>query len=225
MNKIFKILNIILISLILIGDILYICAEQNLLKINDLATKSITSILFVTLGIINCIFSFKKDNKIFFILMLTGLFFAMLGDILLEIEFIVGALLFAIGHVFYYSAYTSLQKFNPRDILIGITIFIPSLIILLLVPLFDFGSSLMQIVCIIYALIISLMVGKSISNLTFKKSTLNILLVIGSCLFFFSDFMLLFNVFASISRLFGILCLATYYPAEIILAYSLSKND
>ena len=156
--------------------------------------------------------------------MLIGLFFAMLGDILLEIEFIIGAALFAIGHIFYFIAYNTLQTFKTKDFLIASCIFVPSILIILLVPIFDFGGTLMQIVCIIYALIISLMVGKAISNVLENKSILNILITIGSCLFFLSDFMLLFNVFADIHIIFGILCLATYYPAEIFLAYSISKS-
>jgi len=220
MNKPFKFLNIILIALILIGDLFYI-------TIGGLIIKSITSLLFVALGVVNFIYAKKSQtpNNKFCTLMLLGLIFAMLGDILLEIEFIVGAALFAIGHVFYFGAYTSLKKFQIKDLLFAAVIFIPSLLILLFVPVFNFGGTLMQIVCIIYALIISLMVGKSISNLTQEKSLLNILLTVGSCLFFISDFMLVFNVFANISVIFGILCLSTYYPAEAILAYSISKSN
>lgn len=218
MNKMFKIFNTALIIAILTGDILYI-------TIGGLLTKSITSILFVCLGIVNFLYIIKKtSNKRFAIMMLIGLFFAMLGDILLEIEFIIGAALFAIGHIFYFMAYNTLQKFKVRDLLISTCIFVPSILIILFVPIFNFGGTLMQIVCIIYASIISLMVGKAISNLVEYKSILNILIVIGSCLFFISDFMLLFNVFADVHIIFEILCLATYYPAEIFLAYSISKS-
>ena len=54
-----------------------------------------------------------------------------------------------------------------------------------------------------------------------EKSTLNLIILIGSVLFFLSDFMLLFNVFSSVSAVFGILCLALYYPAEFLLAHSI----
>lgn len=79
----------------------------------------------------------------------------------------------------------------------------------------------MEIVCIAYALIISLMVGKAISNYVQTKTKLSLVILVGSCLFYFSDFMLVFNVFADISEIFGVLCLSTYYPAEILLAYSI----
>ena len=220
MNKAFKFFNILLIAAILIGDILYITLDGLLLK-------SITSLLFVALGLINFVYMFKKENsnKKFNILMLIGLTFAMLGDILLEIEFIIGAALFAIAHIFYFAAYNALQKFKSKNLIYSLTIFIPALLIILFVPLFDFGGTLMQVVCIIYALIISIMVGKAISNLISYKSFLNIMLVVGSALFFFSDFMLLFNVFADVPKIFGILCLATYYPAEVMLAMSILKSN
>jgi len=219
MKYLHKIFNISLISLILIGDLIYIISDS-------LIAKSITSILFVTLGIVNICYALKRNNpnKKFIWLMLCGLTFAMLGDIFLEIMFIAGAALFAIGHIFYFIAYSTLQKINLNDLFLSLCIFIPSLAIILFVPLFDFGGLLMQCVCIIYALIISCMVGKSISNLSQNKNRLNIIIAIGSCLFFISDFMLLFNVFANLHIIFGILCLSTYYPAEILLAYSINHS-
>ena len=82
----------------------------------------------------------------------------------------------------------------------------------------------MQILCCIYAFVISIMVGKAIANFIKEKSQLNLIILLGSILFFFSDFMLLFNVFADVGRIFSVLCLATYYPAEFLLAYSILKN-
>ena len=83
----------------------------------------------------------------------------------------------------------------------------------------------MQVVCCVYALIISLMVGKAIANFIKEKSKLNLIILIGSSLFFFSDFMLLFSVFSNLGLVFLALCLITYYPAEFILAYSILKQD
>ena len=77
-------------------------------------------------------------------------------------------------------------------------------------------------VIILYALIISCMMGKTISNLIREKSKKNLLLVIGSVLFTLSDLVLLFRLFAGAPRIFSILCVALYYPAEFFLAYSIS---
>ncbi len=222
MKRKFLIANALLICLILVGDIFYI------LK-GGLLIKSLTSAGFVLLGLLNFVFVIltKENDFKFSCLMFSGLFFAMLGDIILEIEFIIGAVLFAIGHLLFFVSYSTLIKFKWKDLIYGAIIFVPSVLFITLAPIFDFEGMLMEIVCVIYAIIISCMVGKSISNLIYERSLKSIVIVIGSILFFFSDLMLLLNVFGDIGRIAGILCLATYYPAECVLAYSIieSKRD
>ena len=179
MKKIFNILNAILIVLVLVGDICYT-------TLGGLWLKGLTSLGFVLIGITNLIYAFKTEGteRKFCIIMLIGLVFAMLGDIVLNLFFIGGAILFAIGHIFYFIAYCVLQSFKLKDLIFGLIIFVPSALIILLLPIFDFGGILMQMVCLIYALIISFMVGKSVSNLINKRNLVNIILVIGSILFF-----------------------------------------
>ena len=222
MKKTWNILNIILIFAVCVGDIFYMIYNDSLL------IKSLTSAGFVILGIINLIFALKNNSykKRFAIIMLIGLTVAMLGDIVLELHFILGAGLFAIGHVFYFIAYCNLIPFKWKDLIYGAIIFIPATLFIIFAPFFDFGGIIMELVCIIYAVIISCMVGKSISNYIQDKCLLHLIILIGSVLFMFSDFMLLLNVFADLPRVIGILCLASYYPAECILAYSLllTKN-
>jgi len=206
--------------------ILLICADIAYILVGTLLIKSIASLIFVTIGFVNLIYllKVKKQKSFFTYLLFIGLCFACLGDVFLEIEFIVGAILFAVGHVFYFISYCNLQKFKWKDLIYSAAIFIPSLIIILFVPLFDFGGAVMQVLCCVYAFVISIMVGKSISNYVRVKTKLNLIILIGSVLFFFSDFMLLFNVFSDLSRVFGVLCLATYYPAENLLAYSILRH-
>ena len=219
-NKIILPLNVALILSIILGDICY-------MTVGGLLVKAITSICFVILGLVNLTYVIlqKQNNLKFPIIMAIGLFFAMLGDIMLNIEFIVGALLFAVGHVWYFIAYNFLQKFKPSDLIYGMAIFVPAIIFILCMPIFDFGSMLMKIIVMFYALIISFMVGKSIANLVATPTRQNILITIGSILFFFSDLMLLMNVFGNLSPVFDVLCLATYYPAECILATAIAKQS
>lgn len=221
MKKTFNLFNIILIALILIGDIFYIIFNDSLL------IKSLTSAGFVILGIINLIYAIKtgSEKRKFAITMLIGLVFAMLGDIVLELHFILGAALFAIGHIFYFIAYCFLIPFKAKDLIYGAMIFIPVCLFILLAPILNFGGIIMEIVCIVYALIISSMLGKAISNYIQNHCLLHLILLIGSILFTISDFMLLLNVFADLPRIFGILCLATYYPAECALAYAILLTD
>ena len=218
MSKI-NLFNIILAVLLVVADIVFIC-------VGTLLTKTIASLMFVTIGFVNLIYLLKveKQKSLSAYLLFIGLCFACLGDIFLEIEFITGAILFAIGHVFYFISYCKLSKFQWKDLIYSALIFVPSLLIILLVPIFDFGGITLQILCCFYALVISIMVGKAIANYLRVKNKLNLIILIGSVLFFFSDFMLLFNVFSDLSGVFGVLCLVTYYPAENLLAYSVLKH-
>lgn len=209
-------INIAMIILIMIGDGLYIAS-------NLLLCKSITSALFVVLGIINLIYAFTNGecNKKFSIIILVGLFFAMLGDILLEINFMIGAIFFAIGHIFFFVSYMFIMPFKRSDLFYGLAIILPAILLITLAPLFDFGSTVMELLCVVYAIVISFMLGKAMANLVNKKTNTNIVVFLGSFLFFFSDLMLLFNVFGSGAKVFSYLCLLTYYPAEILLAISI----
>jgi len=219
MKKTINILNICLILAILAGDVCYII-------FGGLWLKSITSAGFVLLGAVNLIYALKNknNNKPFLFVMLFGLIFGMAGDIVLNLHFMAGAIVFAVGHVFYIVAYSLLNKIHWKDLIPSALIFIPSVLVITLLPIFDFGGVVMELVCVFYALIISCMVGKAVANLIKERSLFNLIIMIGSCLFFFSDLMLLLDVFAGLGSVVGILCLATYYPAQILLAFSLSMK-
>ena len=164
-NTIFIGISIALCILVIIGDVFYIIY-------GGLWLKSITSAGFVLLGIL-CLVQIilnKEKNRKFPIIMVVGLCFAMLGDIILNIHFISGAALFAIGHIFYFISYCFIINFKWIDLIYGAIIFIASCLFITLAPIFDFDGVLMEVVCVIYALIISLMVGKSISNIIRKKN-------------------------------------------------------
>ncbi len=219
-NKTLLILNVVFFVAILVFDILLLCFREPYIY------KTIPSVLFVLCGVLNFIYVFKLEqrNKVFKYLMLIGLIFACLGDIVLIDYFVIGAILFAIGHIFFFISYSILQKIKLRDILIALGIFVVSLIVILVPQIFDFGEMLP--VVIVYAFIISLMLGKAISNVIEKEYRFeNIWIMIGSILFFLSDLMLLFNVFTDISIVFDIICLILYYPAEFILASSIYYSN
>ncbi len=213
-------LNILLAAITIIGGVLYNTISHNL------PTKCVASGAFVVLGILNLIVVIRQNPTLPFAKTMTaGLFFAMLGDIVLEIVFLYGALIFAVGHVFYFIAYCKLVSLKKADILPGICIFAVAALIILFLPIFDFGSIVMQAVCLFYALIIALMLGKAISNYRRKTALLTKLLLIGSALFFFSDFMLLFDSFADAPRIVNVLCVNTYYPAQALLAHSILRSQ
>ena len=79
----------------------------------------------------------------------------------------------------------------------------------------------MFIVLLVYAIIISLMVGKAISNVVVTKGGyLEIVILVGAVLFFASDMCLLFAMFAGGGRTMDFWCLYTYYPSHCFLALS-----
>ena len=217
MKKTFYIVDALLILAVLIGDACY-------MAFGGLLLKSLTSALFVTLGAINLVYAFKTKTKerMFAIFMLVGLTFSMVGDIVLNIEFMIGAAIFGVGHIFYFVAYTFAQRYKFVDFAICGLLALTSTLVVTFVKAFDFGSNLMEAVVVVYAFVISTMLGKAIGNLIRERSLKNILLVVGSVLFFFSDLMLLFSVFLPSSGIvFDILCLVTYYPAQCLLGAAL----
>ena len=219
MKKLFLVTNLVTFLAILIGDVFFI-------ETGSLLAKGLASACFVLLGGINLIYALKnKGNKKFCIVMLVGLFFGMMGDILLEIEFITGAILFAIGHVIYFVAYCVLEKLHWLDLIAGLIVFASAALVILFAPIFDFGGNVMKILCLVYALFISLMLGKSTVNFFRNRNKLNLILFVGSILFFFSDLMLLINNFSNVMDCALILCLSTYYPAQTLLAFSLLNTD
>lgn len=216
------------IAMIVVNTIFFVLisiANYNFITLDITAyiTKTIASVLFVLCGLCNLAYlCFIKDNvfKKFAIIMTIGLAFACAGDILLIDFFPIGAGAFAVGHVFYFVAFCVLAKIHWRDFAIAGGIFAGAILLLLLYP-FEFNVMLPLVIP--YALVISLMLGKAMSNVFSgnKNRLLNIVLAIGAFLFFFSDMMLVFDNWGGGGRIFDYLCLGTYYPAEFILASSI----
>lgn len=221
MKKLFLILNVIFAAGVFAGNYFYL-TEGGLL------IKSFCSGGFALLGIINLVYTVltKKRNIKFAVAMSVGLILAMLGDIFLGFDFIVGASLFAGGHICYFVGQSFLKKPRIKDLATAGIIFLCAGSFILFCPLLTFDTPVMKWVCLAYAMIISLMVGKSISNVSTEQSVLTAVLAVGCVLFFFSDLMLVFDWFMNGGKITGILCMSTYYPAEVMLAWSvfLSAN-
>ena len=190
----------------------------------DLAFKASASVLFVAGATVNAAYAVKnKANKSFAALMLIGCVFAMAGDIVNyfpgDIYFTVGATLFAVAHMLYIAAYYRLCGFRFVDIVAASIIFVPSLMFILFAPVFDFGGAAMEAVCIAYALILSIMAGKAFSTASTRTAT-GAVIAVASALFYISDFALLINMFGDEHAVSRVICLATYYPAQFLLAFS-----
>ena len=208
-------INLVLASLVFVGNYFYLTE-------GGLTLKAACSSGFALMGLINLIYALaiKAENLKFNVSMATGLVFACLGDIVLGFDFIIGAALFAIGHICYFISYCMLQRIVRRDFLIGGILFVLAGGFVLFCPLLEFPEQIMQIVCLVYALIISMMLGKAISNFYATKTILTTVILVGSVLFFFSDLMLVFDWFMGMGKIAGRLCMGTYYPAECLLGLS-----
>ena len=210
-------LNILIIAAIFILNYFY--QKNNFV----FSLKCICSAAFALLGIVNLLFAIttSQEDPKFFIMMSMGLVFAMLGDVFLNKSFAIGAGFFALGHVGFAIAYSFLQGFNLRDVIIVGVIFLATAAFLLFAPCVDFGSKKIKLICLSYSFIISVMLGKATANLICQVNAVNALISAGSLLFFFSDLMLVLNWFVGVGRWAGNACMGTYYPALCILAFSM----
>ena len=208
-----KRINMILFTLILIGTVVYQIVGG---KVVQLSTSSI----FVLMGIVNLFFAIKyrKRNLKFYFVMAIGLFLCMMGDAMLRVDFVIGAATFACGHISFLVSYYFLQKARKYDFIFGGILFALVGSFIAFCPLLVFTDSYMKWVSLAYALIISMMVGKAVSNYLADKTKPRLFMAIGSSMFFFSDFMLLCNWFMETGSITRKLCMITYFPALGVLA-------
>ena len=216
-SKIMLAVNVIIISAIFVMNYFY---QSNGF---DFTLKCICSGSFALLGILNLVYALatKQNGKQFYVLMTLGLFLAFLGDVLIKYDFIIGAAIFALGHACFVMAYCFLQKMQKLDCSISGVLFLGCLIFLLFCPLLNFEVSIFRIVCIVYALIISTMLGKALGNCIREKNPVNGTIAGASCLFFFSDLMLVFDWFIGLWSWTDNACMGTYYPALCFLAQAM----
>lgn len=190
--------------------------------IGGVVMKGTTAGCFAALGLVNLAYVLceKPRNLAFPLLLAAGLLLAMMGDILLGRNFILGAGLFAAGHILYAAAMYSRQKFAWLDAVMSVVMFLIALAILTFTPNLNFANPMHRIVCYVYAVIISLMAGKAVAGFLRARTLVNSLLALGSVMFFLSDVMLLLSWFAGAGRWADTICLYTYFPGQGILAHA-----
>lgn len=189
----------------------------------DFTLKCVCSGAFALLGLVNLAWALitRAGNPKFYVGMAAGLLLAFLGDVLINEDFIIGAATFALGHVSFVIAYGLLQRPRPLDGLIGGGLFLGCLLFLLLCPWLTFDEPIFRIVCMIYALIISTMLGKAVGNFIRDRRAVTGTIAAASLLFFFSDLMLVFDWFIGRWDWTDHACMGTYYPALCLLAFSM----
>ncbi len=217
LRKPLLILNLVLMAAILALNFVY---QKNGF---DFTLKCTCSGGFALMGLINLAYALaaRRPHRAVYVSMAAGLVLAMLGDVLIGYNFIVGAGTFALGHVCFVVAYCLMKKPHWPDAAIGGILFVAAAAFLLFCPLLTFDDPIFRVVCLVYALIISLMLGKAAGNFLRERTLLYGLIALASLLFFFSDLMLVFDWFIGLWSWTDHACMGTYYPALCLLAVSM----
>ena len=184
--------------------------------------KCRASMCFAAIGMVNLLWSFflRRQRPVCTLLAL-GLVFAMLGDLTINNDFVRGAILFAAGHVLLLLGYCVVHRLRRADLFCSALPAIGGVGFLLFYPYLHFSRPALQTVCLVYAVIISCMLGKAAANFFARPALFTGLQALGSLLFFFSDFMLLLHWFVGRWRWTDNACMATYYPAVCLIALSM----
>ena len=153
--------------------------------------------------------------------MVLALVVGMSADVLLGIEFMVGVIFFALGHIIYMIAFFSFEKPRKKDLLFILPISAFALFAVSGTPFIQVNDPFMEKMLLAYAIIISCMTGKALSNLQMSKKTSRKIIAAAAVLFLFSDLMLAVDMFGVPSRMTWILCSYTYWPAQNLLAHSI----
>ncbi len=207
------VLNALLVATLCVANYFYLSPVRGV-------SKAFCSGCFAALGVVNLAYVLiRGGHKGFAWAMALGLVLAMGGDLHINQNFVHGAVLFAAGHICYLIGYALLFRFRRQDLLWTLLFFVPGAVYLLTSGRLSFDPAALRWVCLGYALIISLMTGKAIGNFRQQPKVFTGVLMAGSVVFFFSDLMLLFSLFGSGGKLFDILCMSAYYPAQLMLAH------
>ena len=210
-------LNIFMLLIMMGLDVMYIITRSLFWK--TLATTSL-----VTIGLINFNKCIKEKNDLSFpFWMMTGIVYTLTADVLLEIQFITGGIFFGISHICFFISYSKLHKIKLSDLKYGFIIATMIMIPLILIINYNNPASLIVFLLgLLYVLIISFMLGKSISNFLTIKNEVNKTLVIGATLYFISEICLILNIFGGY-KIFRYPNLILYYLALFFLSISMSK--
>lgn len=219
-------LNILIIICFSISLLFTYTDYKRLYKVS-LITKScaILSIAFLSYA---CFINNGSDVKQYFNLIFIGILLGFIGDFFLalkkiykdkEVVFLIGLIAFLIGHIFYIRAFSLINPINKLDFIFAIICLAISYFIFKKSDL-DFGNFKYGV--ILYASIISLMLGKATSVLLFANNRLFASIAfIGALLFVLSDSILTFSIFGKKQdKKLSVYCHLLYFPAQILLALS-----
>lgn len=202
--------------LALITAALHIRADSNQLTRRTYLFKPLTLILIILFGL----FQVSEVSFFYKMMIIYGLAFSMLGDIMLMLptdKFLHGLASFLLAHIFYIIAFVSDSAFPVNYLYL-----IPGLIlvvIVLRVVLPRVAGKTVPVV--IYSIVLLLLLWQSTGRLELSFNHSSLVALIGSILFISSDLILVINRFVKKLKNGQLFILSTYYMAQLFIAYSI----
>lgn len=190
--------------------------------------KGSASLMFViigALGLISC------EDKSFGKLIVIGLIFGMIGDILLNLRyllekigqkiFLMGILAFLIGHVLYLCAL--IPKSKALLICVSLGIVLAAITLIIIFKTIDEVKIAFKIFGVFYVGAVIVMTTIAIGNMITSGFELSaVVYAVGALAFMSSDIILIFNTFCGTSKFsLRLTNLAMYYLGQILIAMSL----
>ena len=222
----------IIISLMIINLSFYIYYFYKAKKRTVLIFKMATSFWFVLLGI-TATFLNKDRNNNYALMMIMGLISGFLGDAMLglrgvfpenkKIYFILGLLLFFIGHIFYSSVIITLGTYKLYLYLfLGLILTIITIIVLELTKV-QLGK--LRVVNYIYLFVSACLLSITTLNFLEIQNIGSIITFVGVVFFVTSDFILCYLYFKKmdfkIYKRLKLINILTYYIGQVLLALSI----
>lgn len=219
----------IIICLAIIGMILqgaFICVEHKEKYVAADILKGLASLMFVIIGIY--LYATKSTNPLGLKIMI-GLIFGMLGDILLNLRFIlkkngqkaflIGILMFLIGHILYLAALVPQAGSFAIDAFIGAVL--AAGLLTYIFKTMDVKIAF-KIFGIFYLGAVIIMTVTAIHIAITTGNVQDIVYAIGAVLFTASDIVLIFNTFSGVTKFsLRITNLSLYYVGQLLIAASL----
>ena len=226
-----------------------------------ISLKALTSMFFILTAVFSLLNSVYLDEDLNYfkllalLLLVIGLIFGMVGDIFLDFKIyfkalnmrflcfendydilmIAGMSAFGIGHIFYI---VSIYIFSPNLVIhlvisMAIALILISLIFVISIKVMKMDFRKFLIPCYIYGFLLCTFIIFSIFRIIISYSLFNLLLLIGSAMFLFSDLVLSITYFSKKedyekegifnpeSKLMIVLNHITYYAAQFLIAISI----
>ena len=207
---------IILIAVILLACLLYFENKEN--RRGLIPVKTVLSLLFILMVLVQ-----PHPMLVYYYLLLAGLCFCFVGDVLLALPqkkmFLLGLVSFLIGHVFYIIAFFYAARISVWTLVGTLIILIISVSVFLwLRP--HLGS--MKLPVLAYIIVITIMLSGACSVLGDSGLIRSgrIMVFAGALSFYFSDLFVARDRFLKKELLNRLIGLPMYYAGQFILAFS-----